>query len=301
MSTNNNANNFIQINGIMSQGYGFSPKAVMRDTRLTIEAKAIYAYMSSFAGAGLNSFPSVKLQLSELCISEKRYYKHRKLLEDLGYITIKQTRTKLESGKVVNDKNIYTLEQFPTPKPKKEIQKDKIKTNNKNNISENSQNDSADKNGINTTFSENSQNDSSQNDSVQNVGSNSISINSNNINNNNTISSSSKEVDEEDKKQIIQLLQICQNNKFKLKKNDIKDLLTIYDFNKIAKAILTASATDTKIKNFKGYILATLNDISKIKKVEFNINNKKTSPHANFTQRDQDYKKLEKQLLGWTE
>lgn len=283
MSTNNNANNFIQINGIMSQGYGFSPKAVMRDTRLTIEAKAIYAYMSSFAGAGLNSFPSVKLQLSELCISEKRYYKHRKLLEDLGYITIKQTRTKLESGKVVNDKNIYTLEQFPTPKPKEEIQKDKIKTNNKNNISENSQNDS------------------SQNDSVQNVGSNSISINSNNINSNNTISSSSKEVDEEDKKQIIQLLQICQNNKFKLKKNDIKDLLTIYDFNKIAKAILTASATDTKIKNFKGYILATLNDISKIKKVEFNINNKKTSPHANFTQRDQDYKKLEKQLLGWTE
>ena len=283
MSTNNNANNFIQINGIMSQGYGFSPKAVMRDTRLTIEAKAIYAYMSSFAGAGLNSFPSVKLQLSELCISEKRYYKHRKLLEDLGYITIKQTRTKLESGKVVNDKNIYTLEQFPTPKPKEEIQKDKIKTNNKNNISENSQNDS------------------SQNDSVQNVGSNSISINSNNINSNNTISSSSKEVDEEDKKQIIQLLQICQNNKFKLKKNDIKDLLTIYDFNKIAKAILTASATDTKIKNFKGYILATLNDMDKIKKVEFNINNKKTSPHANFTQRDQDYKKLEKQLLGWTE
>lgn len=283
MSTNNNANNFIQINGIMSQGYGFSPKAVMRDTRLTIEAKAIYAYMSSFAGAGLNSFPSVKLQLSELCISEKRYYKHRKLLEDLGYITIKQTRTKLESGKVVNDKNIYTLEQFPTPKPKEEIQKDKIKTNNKNNISENSQNDS------------------SQNDSVQNVGSNSISINSNSINNNNNISSSSKEVDEEDKKQIIQLLQICQNNKFKLKKNDIKDLLTIYDFNKIAKAILTASATDTKIKNFKGYILATLNDMDKIKKVEFNINNKKTSPHANFTQRDQDYKKLEEQLLGWTE
>ena len=288
MSTNNNANNFIQINGIMSQGYGFSPKAVMTDTRLTIEAKAIYAYMSSFAGAGLNSFPSVKLQLSELCISEKRYYKHRKLLEDLGYITIKQTRTKLESGKVVNDKNIYTLEQFPTPKPKEEIQKDKIKTNNKNNISENSQNDSSEKNSMNTSFS----------DSVQNVGSNSNNINSNNINSN---ISSCKEVDEEDKKQIIQLLQICQNNKFKLKKNDIKDLLTIYDFNKIAKAILTASATDTKIKNFKGYILATLNDMDKIKKIEFNINNKKTSPHANFTQRDQDYKKLEEQLLGWTE
>ncbi len=56
MSTNNNANNFIQINGIMSQGYGFSPKAVMRDTRLTIEAKAIYAYMSSFVWCRIKLF-----------------------------------------------------------------------------------------------------------------------------------------------------------------------------------------------------------------------------------------------------
>ena len=109
---------------------------------------------------------------------------------------------------------------------------------------------------MNTSFSENSQNErASQNDSVQNVGSNSNNINSNNINSN---ISSSKEVDEEGKKQIIQLLQICQNNKFKLKKNDIKDLLTIYDFNKIAKAILTASATDTKIKNFKGRYFSNL-------------------------------------------
>ncbi|MDM0558264.1 replication initiator protein A (plasmid) [Clostridium perfringens] len=125
--------------------------------------------------------------------------------------------------------------------------------------------------------------------------------NINNTNINNTDNSSSNEDEEEErKKEVIKLLQICQNNKFKLKKTDIKDLLSIYDFNKIAKAILTASATDTKIKNYKGYLLATLNDIDKVKKVEFNINeeNSKKS-NVNFTQRDYDYEQLEKELLGY--
>ena len=129
--------------------------------------------------------------------------------------------------------------------------------------------------------------------------------NNTNINNtelNNNISSSSNEDEEEEKKQeVIQLLQICQNNKFKLKKSDIKDLLSIYDFNKIAKAILAASATDTKIKNYKGYLLATLNDMDKTKEVNINIDNKKINNHANFTQREQDMNELEKQLLGWEE
>lgn len=297
MTTMDNNNDFIQVNGIMSQGYGFSPKAVMRDKRLTIEAKAIYSYMSSFAGAGLSSFPSVKLQLHDLCISEKRYYKHRKLLEDLGYITIKQTRIRRDDGKVVNDKNIYTLEQFPTPKPKEEIEKDKKENNN----SEDSQNDSTDKNGMNTSFSENSHFDCSQNDSVQNVGSNNNNLNNNNLNNNNNISSSNEDGEEERKNEVIKLLQICQNNKFKLKKTDIKELLVIYDFSKIAKAIITASSTESKIKNYKGYLVAVLNDMDKIKKVDINISklDKKLSREPNFTQRDDNYDDLERKLLGW--
>lgn len=295
-NNDNNSNSFIQVNGIMSQGYGFSPKAVMRDTRLTVEAKAIYAYMASFAGAGLSAFPTIALQLHELGISARRYYKHRKLLEDLGYITIKQTRIKLESGKVVGDKNIYTLEQFPTPKPKEEIQEDKVKPDNKNDNSEDSQNDQPDESGLNTNFSEDSQNEQSQKEQSQRVDSNSNSFNSNSINNNNNISSSSSEDEEEVKK----LLEICQLQSYKLSKKDIKALLLVYSFDHIAKAIITASAANTKIKNFKGYLIATLNDMEKVKKVDININNKKTNEsNANFTQRDQDMSKLEKQLLGW--
>ncbi|HBI7102429.1 TPA: hypothetical protein K8M89_003175, partial [Clostridium perfringens] len=51
--------------------------------------------------------------------------------------------------------------------------------------------------------------------------------NINNTNINNTDNSSSNEDEEEErKKEVIKLLQICQNNKFKLKKTDIKDLLS---------------------------------------------------------------------------
>lgn len=291
-----NNNNFIQVNGIMSQGYGFSPKAVMRDTRLTVEAKAIYAYMSSFAGAGLTAFPTIELQLHELGMGAKRYYKHRRLLEDLGYITIKQTRIKKDNGKVVSDKNIYVLEQFPTPKPKEEIQEDKIKPDNKNNNSEDSQNDQPDENGLNTNFSEDSQNEQAHKEQSQKVQSNSNNLNSNNLNSNNNISSSSNEDEEEVKK----ILEICQLQNYKLSKKDIKALLLVYSFDKIAKAIITATSTESDIKNYKGYLVSVLNDMDKIKKVEFNINNRKPNKsNANFTQREYDYDNLEKQLLGW--
>ncbi|AQW28516.1 TPA: helix-turn-helix domain-containing protein [Clostridium perfringens] len=274
-------NNFIQVNGIMSQGYGFSPKAVMRDTRLTIEAKAIYSYMSSFAGSGLTAFPTIELQLHELGISKSRYYKHRKLLEDLGYITIKQTRVKGTNGKVVNGKNIYTIEQFPVEKEEVEVP----------------QNKESHKTIENTTFSEVTQNETPQNSTAQNVESNSNNLNSNNLNSNN-ISSSSKEDEEEVKK----LLEICQLQEFKLSKKDIKALLVVYSFDKIAKAIITAGSTDSTIKNYKGYLVSVLNDMEKVKKVDININNKDSKKsNANFTQREQDMNELEKQLLGWEE
>lgn len=286
METNNK--NFIQVNGIMSQGYGFSPQVVMRDTRLTVEAKAIYAYMSSFAGSGLSAFPTIELQLHELGMGAKRYYKHRKLLEDLGYITIKQTRIK-KDGKSINDKNVYTLEQFP-------VEKNNEDSNDKNINSENGQNDQTDKNSLNTNFSEVGQNEQSHNEQSHNDQSNSNSLNSNSLNSNNNISSSSKEDEEEVKK----LLDICQLQEFKLSRKDIKALLLVYSFDKIAKGIIASGSTNTKIKNYKGYLVSVLNDLEKVKKVDININDKVSKKsNANFTQRDQDMNELEKQLLGW--
>ncbi|EGT4139018.1 replication initiator protein A [Clostridium perfringens] len=123
---------------------------------------------------------------------------------------------------------------------------------------------------------------------------NNTNINNTNINNTNF---SSSEKDEEEVKKI---LEICQLQEFKLSKKDIEALLLVYPFNKIAKGIITASSTDSTIKNYKGYIVSILNDMEKVKKVNININNKDSKKsNSNFTQRDQDMNKLEKDLLGW--
>lgn len=94
----------VKLQGIMEQGYGIAPKLVMRDKKLSIEAKAIYAYIASFAGGKDTAFPRVKTVCEDLGISENRFFSHRKALVDRGYITIEKNR---KGGKFQN--NIYIL------------------------------------------------------------------------------------------------------------------------------------------------------------------------------------------------
>ncbi len=94
----------VKLSGIMEQGYGISPKLVMRDKNLSVEAKAIYAYMSSFAGNGSSAFPKIETACVDLNVSKNRFLKHRKLLIDFGYITIEKERSK---GKF--DNNVYII------------------------------------------------------------------------------------------------------------------------------------------------------------------------------------------------
>lgn len=98
-------NDLLRVEGIMSQGFGLSPKIVMRDQRLSIEAKAIYSYIVSFAGGGNQSFPGRDMMVEELGISVKRYYKHLQLLIDCDYLRIE--REKGENG--MFGRNIYTI------------------------------------------------------------------------------------------------------------------------------------------------------------------------------------------------
>lgn len=275
-----NLQSFIQLNGILSQGYGFTPQIVMRDNRLIPENKAIYCYMASFAGTNLTAFPTIQLQLHELVMSAKRYYKHRRLLEDLGYITIQRTTTKLASGKVVRDKNIYILEQFPVEKNRDNVDNDNSKKEIKSS---------------NLPIEQKVQ--------VQKCTSKSNNIKNNNFTINN-ISSSNKEDIEEDVKIISN---ICKENNFKLSVKDIKNILLVFPVSKLIKAILTATTVNTKIKNCKGYIMAILKDMDTTKNINIisknndNINKTKLpNPNAhNFTQREYDFDSLENQLLGW--
>lgn len=112
----------LKVQGVKAKGYGIVPKMVMLDRKLTIEAKAIYSYFCSYAGAGDTAFPSRDKICADLCIGKDRYYRHRDLLIKFGYISIKQVRKK--NSKFSH--NVYTLmdkpsemkEEFPCPQNK---------------------------------------------------------------------------------------------------------------------------------------------------------------------------------------
>ncbi|MCO4326126.1 helix-turn-helix domain-containing protein [Staphylococcus agnetis] len=89
-------------------GYGLVFKRVMKDTNIDIEAKALYGYLSAYAGSNESAFPSVSLICHELNISDKRFKKYRKQLEDNGYLKVNRERT--QNG---FSKNIYTVEHNP--------------------------------------------------------------------------------------------------------------------------------------------------------------------------------------------
>lgn len=91
--------------GIGSKGYGLAYKLLMQDIRLSPEAKCIYNYFASYAGAGSSAFPRVETILYHLRLGKDRYYDHFKLLTHYGYIRVEHEKAK---GKFY--KNIYHLE-----------------------------------------------------------------------------------------------------------------------------------------------------------------------------------------------
>lgn len=79
--------NILQVKGLNKQGFGIIPKSVMIDSNLSIEAKAIYAYFQSYAGAGCAGFPSVSLVCEDLQISTQRFHRHFLQLLKNNYIS----------------------------------------------------------------------------------------------------------------------------------------------------------------------------------------------------------------------
>lgn len=89
-------------------GYGFVSREIMRNKDLTPESKAIYAYLSSFADARGECYPSLELMQAELCMSETRLYKHLNSLIVAGILTKSHQRNGNRWGK-----NVYKISQYP--------------------------------------------------------------------------------------------------------------------------------------------------------------------------------------------
>lgn len=86
--------NILVFDNIFSRGYGFSPQVLTRLPQLSIEAKGLYSYFSSFAGQGGVAFPSTQTILKETNISKNRFYKYRDELEAWGFITVEVRNTR---------------------------------------------------------------------------------------------------------------------------------------------------------------------------------------------------------------
>jgi DNA replication protein DnaC len=98
--------------GIYSRGYGRIPKMIMQDRSLHIAAKAIYAYLASFAGASSCCYPSRGKICSDLGISSDTFSKYLKQLTDSGYLFVAQEK---EHGRFSH--NVYTLPDMVLPCP----------------------------------------------------------------------------------------------------------------------------------------------------------------------------------------
>lgn len=94
----------IDIESILSTGYGLMPQVIARDNWLSTGAKALYAYLTSFAGAGGTCFPSRDIMVYELDINKDSFTKYLNELKDSGYIKVHMNR---KDGKRYN--NIYEI------------------------------------------------------------------------------------------------------------------------------------------------------------------------------------------------
>lgn len=77
----------------------------MRDQRISIKAKAVYAYLCSYAGNKDYAYPTIELICKDLKINRDSCFKYIKELKECGYVEIEKHRT---SQSRFNN-NIYRL------------------------------------------------------------------------------------------------------------------------------------------------------------------------------------------------
>ena len=79
----------IKLEGIYVEGYGTIAKAVMQDRNLHVTAKAIYSYMSSFAGGSQSCFPKIVFKNLHQNLSIKK----STLPDEISYLAHTTTRS----------------------------------------------------------------------------------------------------------------------------------------------------------------------------------------------------------------
>lgn len=84
----------LSLDGINANGFGFIPKLIMQDTRLSIKAKGLIAFFYSLVQAGYRAYPHRSTICTFLQISKEVYYNALNQLIEYNYITVKQRHSK---------------------------------------------------------------------------------------------------------------------------------------------------------------------------------------------------------------
>ena len=164
---------------------------VLRSPNLEPESKAIYAYLASFAGYESTCFPSRKMMISELKMSETRFSKYMNPLVALGVVSVVR-----ECKGNILGKNVYTLNheiRFIENKDSRYSEKLSVESKDTGRSEDIDFRHSENVENIDFRYSENVENDDfgcSENGSADN-----LSTNNNNTNNNNNIYNISLEPD----------------------------------------------------------------------------------------------------------
>lgn len=111
--------NILEVEGVNYLGFGMIAQAVMRDATLSRDARWLYAYFCSFAGAGSSAFPSRATIINEGKMGKNTFYKCMDELEKRDLIRVRQNTA--NTGKFAN--NIYTLVSNPCPRRKDTVKR----------------------------------------------------------------------------------------------------------------------------------------------------------------------------------
>ena len=106
----------LALDGINASGYGFVPRLIMQDKRITVKSKALIAFLYSIAQSDSCAYPHRQTICTFLGMSKDSYYKALNQLIDCNYITVRQRH---------NDRGRFSVNDYIlNSNPKKDIKTD---------------------------------------------------------------------------------------------------------------------------------------------------------------------------------
>ncbi len=98
LNSNDSIDIQIENDSILSDGYGISPKYLMKNPEIPLQSKAIYAYLASYTGNKKYCHPTIETICKDLNVNRSTLNKYLKILKEKGFIRV---------YRIQNEDNLY--------------------------------------------------------------------------------------------------------------------------------------------------------------------------------------------------